>query len=47
MTFEILDKNDNREIYTNEYDSSDKRERDAGWDDAYMMFPDAKYIDEI
>ena len=47
MTFEILDENDNREIYTNEYDSSDKRERDAGWDDVNMQFPDAEYIGEI
>ena len=47
MTFEITDIDGNRETYTNGYDSSDEREREAGWDDAYMQFPDAEYIDEI
>lgn len=47
MTFEVFDKEGNREVYTNGYDSSDETEWDAAWDDVKMQFPDAEYIDEI
>lgn len=45
MTFIIHFKDGRRETYNNRYDESD--ERDAAWDDVYMRFPEADYIEEF
>lgn len=47
MTFIVHFKDGRRETYTNRYDESDEHERDAAWDDVYMAFPDAEYIEEF
>ena len=45
MTFIIHFKDGSRETYANRYDECVESERDAAWDDAYMSFPDADYIE--
>ena len=47
MTFIIHFKDGHRETYSNHYDDTIVRERDAAWDDVYMQFPDADYIEEF
>lgn len=47
MTFIIYHKNGTRTTYSNRYDEDDEHERDAAWDDAYMNFPDAEYIESF
>lgn len=47
MTFIIHFKNKPRQTYSNRYDESIEQERDAAWDDVYMKFPDADYIEEF
>ena len=47
MTFIIHFKDGHREQYHNHYDEYDEHQRDAAWDDVYMRFPDAKYIEEF
>lgn len=47
MTFIIHHKNGRRETYSNRYDEDDKHERDAAWEDVYMTFPDADYIESF
>ena len=47
MTFIIFNKDGTRDTYSNRYNEGDDQERDAGWDDAYMTFPDADYIEEF
>lgn len=47
MTFIIYFKDGHRETYNNRYDESDEQERDAAWDDVYMRFPEASYIEEF
>lgn len=42
MTFIVWHKNGTREMYNNRYD---EQESDAAWDDVYMTFPDADYIE--
>lgn len=44
MTFIIHFKDGRRETYNNRYD---EHERDAAWDDVYMRFPEADYIEEF
>ena len=46
MTFIIHFKDGHRETYNNRYDEDDP-ERDAAWDDVYMTFPNADYIEEF
>lgn len=41
MTFIVWHKNGSREMYSNRYDEND----DAAWDDVYMTFPNADYIE--
>lgn len=43
MTFIIHHKDGSRETYNNHFDEDE--ERDAAWDDVYMTFPDADYIE--
>lgn len=45
MTFIIYLKDGSRQTYNNRYDENDEQERDAAWDDVYMRFPDADYIE--
>lgn len=45
MTFIIHLKDGSRQTYSNRYDEDNEQERDAAWDDVYMMFPDADYIE--
>ena len=47
MTFIIHFKDSHREQYSNHYDENIEHERDAAWDDVYMQFPDADYIEEF
>lgn len=47
MTFIIHFKDGHREQYSNHYNEDDKHERDAAWDDVYMRFPEASYIEEF
>lgn len=47
MTFIIHFKNGTRTQYSNRYDDSNEQERDAAWDDVYMQFPEAEYIEEF
>lgn len=47
MTFIIHFKDGHRETYNNRYDEDDEQERDAAWDDVYMRFPEASYIEEF
>ena len=47
MTFIIHFKNKPRQTYSNGYDEDDEYQRDAAWDDVYMQFPDADYIEEF
>lgn len=43
MTFIVWHKNGSREMYSNRYDEND--EVNAAWDDVYMTFPNADYIE--
>ena len=45
MTFIVWHKDGSRETYNNRYDESDEHEVDAAWDDVYMTFPNADYIE--
>lgn len=47
MTFIVHFKDGHREQYSNHYNEDDEYERDAAWDDVYMTFPDAEYIEEF
>lgn len=47
MTFIVHFKDGHRKTYINRYDESDEHEKDAAWDDVYMTFPDAEYIEEF
>ena len=47
MTFIIHFKDGTRRQYSNHYDEYDEHQNDAGWDDVYMKFPDADYIEEF
>lgn len=47
MTFIIHFKDGRRETYSNNYDEDVESERDAAWDDVYMSFPEADYIEEF
>lgn len=47
MTFIIHFKDGHREQYSNHYDENIEHERDTAWDDVYMQFPDADYIEEF
>lgn len=47
MIFIIHFKDGHRETYNNRYDEDDEHERDAAWDDVYMRFPEASYIEEF
>lgn len=47
MTFIIHFKDGHRETYSNRYSEDDEHERDAAWDDVYMQFPEADYIEEF
>lgn len=45
MTFIIHFKDGSRKQYTNRYDEYDEHQRDAAFDDVYMRFPEAEYIE--
>lgn len=45
MTLIIHFKDGHRETYNNSYNEDVESERDAAWDDAYMSFPNADYIE--
>lgn len=45
MTFIIHYKDGSRETYSNHYDKDDEMEVDAAWDDVYITFPNADYIE--
>lgn len=45
MTFIIHFSDGSRETYSNRYNEDD--ERDAAWDDVYMQYPDAEYIESF
>lgn len=47
MTFIITNKDGSRTHYSNHYDEDDEHERDAAWDDVYMTFPNADYIEQF
>ena len=47
MTFIIHYKNGHRKTYSNHYDENDEYKRDAAWDDVYMTFSNADYIEEF
>ncbi len=47
MTFIITNKDGSRTQYSNHYDEDDEHERDAAWDDVYMTFPNADYIEQF
>ncbi len=47
MTFIIHFKDGHRESYSNRYDEDDEMEVDAAWDDVYMQFPNADYIERF
>ena len=47
MTFIIHFKDGHRKMYSNRYDESVEYEVDAAWDDVYMRFPDANYIESF
>ena len=42
MTFIVWHKNGSREMYSNRYD---EHEVDTAWEDVYMTFPNADYIE--
>ena len=47
MTFIITNKDGSKTQYSNHYDEDDEHERDAAWDDVYMTFPNADYIEQF
>ena len=47
MTFIIHTKDNIRITYSNRYNEDNEQERDAAWDDVYLQFPDAEYIEEF
>ena len=47
MIFIIHFKDRPREMYHNRYDESIEHEIDLAWDDVYMKFPDADYIESF
>lgn len=47
MTFIIHFKDKSRQTYSNHYDENNEQERDAAWDDVYIKFPNAEYIEEF
>ena len=47
MTFIIHFKNQSLQIYSNRYNEDIEYERDAAWDDVYMKFPEADYIESF
>lgn len=47
MTFIIHFKDGYRETYSNRYNEDIEQEVDAAWDDVYMTFPDADYIESF
>lgn len=47
MTFIVHLKDGRRIQYSNHYDEDDEQQRDAAWDDVYMTFPDADYIESF
>ena len=47
MTFIIHYKDGSRETYSNRYNGDVEHERDATWDDVYMTFPNADYIESF
>lgn len=47
MTFIIHFKDRPRQTYHNRYNEGIEQERDAAWDDVYVQFPDAEYIEEF
>lgn len=47
MTFIIHFKDGTRKQYNNHYNEDNEYEHDAAWDDVYMRFPDADYIEEF
>lgn len=47
MTFIIHFKDGTRKSYSNRYNEDNEQQRDAAWDDVYMNFPDAEYIESF
>lgn len=47
MEFVIYYKDGHKEHYSNRYDESDEYERDAAFDDVYMIFDKDKNVDFI
>lgn len=47
MTFIIHFSDGSRETYSNRYNEDDEYERDAAWDDVYIQYLDAEYIESF
>lgn len=47
MTFIIHFKDGSRRMYNNRYNEDIEYERDAAWDDVYITFPNADYIESF
>ncbi len=47
MTFIIHFKDGSRRMYSNRYNEDIEHERDAAWDDVYITFPNADYIESF
>ena len=47
MRFFIHFKDGHRETYISNYDGDDEQEKDLAWEDVYMTYPEADYIEEI
>ena len=47
MMFFIHFKDGHRETYISKYDEEEEEERDLAWEDVYMTYPEADYIEEI
>ena len=47
MMFLIHFKDGHRETYMSKYDEEEEEERSLGWEDIYMTYPEADYIEEL
>ena len=47
MTFIITNKDGSRTQYSNHYNEGNEIEVDAAWDDVYVKFPEADYIEQF
>ena len=47
MMFLIHFKDGHRETYMSKYEEDEEEERGLAWEDVYMTYPEADYIEEL